>query len=289
MSRNLDISLLRTFLHVAESGSMTATARRLHMTQGAVSQQVRRLEDVFGCVLLERGKQGTSLTVDGRRLLERAGKLVELNDEIWSELTTPEISGQVKIGVPYDLVGTHLPPALRNYARSYPNVDISIISGSSTELARALSKGKIDLALAEEPLEATHGECLAVEQLVWVGQRAGSAHRRRPLPLCLVSETCVFRPAIFAALESKDIDWRIVFDNASIEATSATVRTDLAVTAWLGSTVPADLEILGPDSGLPMLPKYAISLYLPKRGGNAAGNAMAETIRNTYAERPMIR
>lgn len=247
------------------------------------------MEDVFGSVLLERGKQGASLTMDGRRLLDRAGKLVELNDVIWNEFAAPEISGQVRIGIPYDLVGTHLPPTMRNYARNYPSVDISIISGSSTELVRALSKGKLDLALVEEPLGETGGECLAVEQLVWVGQRAGNAYRKRPLPLCLVSETCVFRPAIFTALESKGIDWRIVFDNASIEATNATVRTDLAVTAWLASTVPADLEILGLDSGLPSLPKYAISLYLPKRVRSAASNAMAATIRSAYAERPMLR
>jgi DNA-binding transcriptional LysR family regulator len=289
MVRNLDISLLRTFLHVAESGSMTVAANRLHMTQGAVSQQIKRLEEAFGCVVLERGKQGASLTVNGRRLLDRASKLVALNDEIWADMRTPEIRGQVKIGVPYDLVGTHLPPALRNYARNYPGVDISLISGSSTDLAHALSKGKIDLALVEEPLGSTTGECLAVEQLVWVGQCAGSVYAKRPLPICLVSETCVFRPAIFAALDSKSIEWRIVFDNASIEATSATVRTDLAVTAWLASTVPADLEILGKESGLPMLPKYAINLYLPKRGANAAGIAMAATIRDAYAERPMIR
>lgn len=99
---------------------------------------------------------------------------------------------------------------------------------------------------------------------------------------CLVSETCAFRPAIFAALESKGIAWRAVFDNASIEATSATVRADLAVTAWLASTVPADLEILGAVSDLPALPDFAINLYVPASGASPASQAMTQLIQEGY-------
>ena len=284
MTRNLNVSLLRTFIHVAESGSMTSAAKQLHMSQGAVSQQIKRLEEVFGTVILERGRQGGRLTAQGERLLGKVRKLVDLNDEIWADIRTPEVSGQVRLGVPYDLIGIHLPQALQAYACSYPTVDISLISGSSSELADALSNGKLDLALIEEPLGAVLGECLAVDRLVWVGRRAGRTYAKRPLPICLVSETCIFRPAIFVALKSAGIEWRIVFDNASIEATSATVRADLAVTAWLASTVPADLEILGTESGLPGLPDFAISLYLPKSGASLACKAMAAHIRTTYLE-----
>jgi DNA-binding transcriptional LysR family regulator len=283
--RNLDVSLLRTFIQVAESHSMTVAANRLHMTQGAVSQQIKRLEEGFGCMLLERSRQGVGLTDEGQRLLGKARKLVGLNDQIWAEMRAPEISGQVRLGVPYDLVGGHIPQVLRAYARSYPNVDISLVSGSSPELAAALAGGRIDLALVEEPTGATTGERLATERLVWVGCRGGGAHIRRPLPLCLVSETCAFRPLLFAALEGKGIGWRTVFDNATIEATSATVRSDLAVTAWLASTVPADLEILGTASGLPDLPDFAINLHLPARGASPASEAMADLLREAYLRR----
>jgi len=286
MNRNLDIGLLRTFIHVAESGSMTVAANRLHMTQGAVSQQIKRLEEAFGNMVLERGRQGARLTDEGERLLRKAKKLVNLNDEIWADMRSPEMTGQVRLGVPYDLVGTHLPDVLQSYARSFPNVDISLVSGSSPELIDALSGGKVDLALVEDHLDAASGECLGVEPLVWVGSRGGSAHAKRPLPICLVSETCVFRPAIFSALEQAHIAWRTVFDNASIEATSATVRADLAVTAWLASTVPADLDILGNDAGLPALPNFSINLHLPRTGASAACMAMAERIRDAYRARP---
>lgn len=285
MPRNLDVALLRTFIHVAESGSMTATAIQLHMTQGAVSQQIKRLEEALGCAVLERGKRGIHLTTEGRRLLDKATQMVALNDEIWTDMCMPKMHGKVRLGVPYDLVGTHLPRALQDYARSYPDVDVSLVSGSSTELQEALVKGKLDLALVEEPLGSTEGEYLATERLVWVAQRGGNAYAKRPLPICLVSETCVFRPAIFAALERSNIEWRIVFDNASIEATSLTVRSDLAVTAWLASTVPADLDILDAASGLPALPDYAIRLHIAKGIASPACEAMASIIRQEYGER----
>lgn len=283
--RNLDLSLLRTFIHVADSGSMTIAANRLHITQGAVSQQIKRLEETFGREILERSRQGLRLTDQGERLLGKARKLVRLNDEIWADMCMPEIGGQVRLGVPYDLVGTHLPGVLQTYASNYPNVDISLISGSSPQLMEALANGRIDLALVEEPAGPTAGECLAVERLVWVGAKGGGASAKRPLPICLVSETCAFRPAIFAALEDADIEWRIVFDNASIEATSTTVRADLAVTAWLASTVPADLEMLGREAQLPALPDFAINLYLPRAGATPASQAMAERIRTAYLDR----
>ena len=64
-----------------------------------------------------------------------------------------------------------------------------------------------------------------------------------------------------------------MFENGNIEATTATVRTDLAVTAWLASTVPADLDILSVEEGLPELPVFAINLHLPK--GDAAPPTLA--------------
>lgn len=280
--RNLDVALLRTFIQVTESGSMTVAASRLHLTQGAVSQQIKRLEELLGCSLLKRDKQKTAPTADGKRLLAQASRLVALNDEIWAEMRTPDIAGQVRLGVPFDLVSALLSRTLHGFSQSHPKVDISIISGSSADLAGAMAKGKVDLAIIEEPAATATGDWLSTEKLVWVAKRGGSAYSKRPLPLCLVSDTCVFRPAIFDALKEKQIECRIVFDNASIEATAATVRADLAVTAWLASTVPADLEILKNVSGLPPLPDYSVMLHMPGGGSSAPVAALAEAIKRTY-------
>ena len=65
MIRNLDTALVRTFVTVADKASMTAAANALHLTQGAVSQQVKRLEETLGCSLFERDRRGLRLTRSG--------------------------------------------------------------------------------------------------------------------------------------------------------------------------------------------------------------------------------
>jgi molybdate transport repressor ModE-like protein len=288
MPRNLDIGLLRTLIQVADCGSMTGAAGRLHMTQGAISQRIKRLEDLFGGPLLERNQRGAGLTGAGERLVSKARKLVALNDDILSTLPAPAMAEAarlvVRLGVPHDLIGTHLPPLLQEYARHYPQADVALVPGSSQELRLAYDGGRIDLALIEQPAAVSGGERLSLEQPVWVGAAGGKAWARRPLPVCLVSATCVFRQPVAEALAGAGIAARTVIDYAGMEATTATVQADLAVTAWLASTVPSTLDILGPASGLPQLPPFAITLHASREAAPAV-LAMAACIRDMYARR----
>ena len=279
MIRNLDTTLVRTFVMAADKASMTAAANALHLTQGAVSQQIRRLEDLLGCALFERDRRGLRLTGPGERLFDKARRLLSLNDEIWGDMTREAVGGRLRLGVPPDLAGNWLAPVLKAYAEACPHVEVSLVCAASPDLAAQLAGGAIDLAVIEEPVGPSAGECLAIERLVWVGARGGAASAKRPLPLSMVSETCAFRLAILGSLRAEGVAWRSVFENGAIEATRATVAADLAVTAWLASTVPADLAILDTESGLPSLPSFAINLHLPRQGVGAAAREFARSLR----------
>ncbi len=285
MIRNLDMALIRTFVTVADKASMTAAANALHLTQGAVSQQVRRLEEALGCSLFERDRRGLRLTRPGERLFGKAKRLLGLNDEIWTEMAGTDVAGQVRLGVPYDLVGTLLAPVLKAYAEAYPRVEISLLCAASPDLTAALAAGTIDLAVIEERVGPSAGECLVIDRLVWVGAKGGVARAKRPLPVSIVADTCAFRPVVLSALNEHGLEWRTVFENGNIDATTATVRSDLAVTTWLASTVPADLDILPSDSGLPPLPNFSINLHLPKFGAAPAAQEFARYIRDGLARR----
>ena len=290
MPRNLDTALLRTFVTAAEHSSMTVAAKVLHLSQGAVSQHIKRLEETLACSLFSREARGLRLSPSGERLFGKAKRLLGMNDDIWSEMTSNAIEGKVRLGVPHDLVSTYLPPAIKAYAGAFPQVEISLMCASSPELAEALAAGKVDLAIIEEEAQAhgesDGGECLAVERLVWVGAKGGGAHLKRPLPISLVVDTCVFRPVVLDALHDHGVSWRAVFEHGNIEATAATVRTDLAVTAWLVSTVPADLTILSGEAGLPELPNFAINLHLPRHAASPAALELASHIRAHMTRRP---
>lgn len=263
MNRTLDLDLVRTFIAVADSGSMTVAANVLHMTQGAVSQQVKRLEDVLDCLLFVRKARKLELSRQGERFLVKARQLLKLNDEIWGDMTAQPLRGGLRVGVPYDLI-TPLAPAMKAFAEVHPNVDLSLVCAASPELREAVDSGRVDISLVEYVESEAEGEIVRVEPLVWVKGRSGDAWKKRPLPLSMVDERCAFRQPVLGALAEEGIAWRTVFESGNIEATAATVRAGLAITAWLVSTVPADLDVLAPhEAGLPALPPFAICLQLP--------------------------
>jgi DNA-binding transcriptional LysR family regulator len=263
MTRNLDLDLMRTFVAVADSSSMTVAANLLHMTQGAVSQQVKRLEELLGCQLFMRTARKLELSRQGEQFLVKARQLLRLNDEIWAETTGESLRGSLRVGVPFDLV-TPLAPALKAFADTHPHVEISLVCAASPELDEAVNGGRVDVSLVEYVASEAEGEVVRIEPLVWGNGRGSEALRKRPLPLSMVDERCAFRPVVLGALADRGISWRTVFESGNIEATAATVRAGLAVTTWLVSTVPPDLEVLAPHTaGLPALPSFAICLRLP--------------------------
>jgi len=283
--RNLDITLLRTLLEIASASSMTLAARRLHMTQGAVSQQIQRLEAMLGQSLIQRSKTGTELTPQGRRLLPEAQKLIDLNDAMIASFFTPSaptVSGTVRLGVPHDLIGTHLPPILHAFNAQFPSVDVILVTGSSIELRNTLDTGGLDLALIEEMQGSESGATLRSETPVWVGKVGGTAWQKRPLPVSLVSASCAFRTPMIAALAEADIALRNTIDYPSLETTLAMVESDLAITLLLPSTVPDHLACLGAEAGLPRLPAVSVSLQLSARATSEACKALADAIRKSY-------
>ncbi len=285
--RNLDTSLLRAFVAVAETGGMTSAGNVLHLTQAAVSQQIKRLEEALGSELIRRDRRGFGLTDAGERIFGRAKRLLAVNDEIWAEMTTRTFTGEVRLGVPYDLVSRYLPDVLRRFSRAHPQVEITLVCKASRALAAAVAAGELDLAVVEAARLAPGAELLSTDRLVWAGARGGEAHRRRPLPVASC-EDCAFRPATFEALRAAEIPFRIVTDAVNLDASSATVQTDLAIVASLASAVPEGAAILGQEAGLPDLPVFTIGLHLPRTGASPAASVLAQGLREAFTGRQRV-
>src|SRR5262245_25048033 len=109
MYKDLDISLLRAFLAVVEAGGVTPAAGALGVSQAAASQQIKRLERALDCLLFERQGRRLALAPAGERLLAQARRLIALNDEVWSSMRAPSFEGEVRLGVPYDIIGSFVP------------------------------------------------------------------------------------------------------------------------------------------------------------------------------------
>ena len=285
MARDIDISLLRAFIAVVDTGSVTGAARLLNRTQAAVSQQIKRLEELLDVELFAREHKRITLASDGERLLALAQKLVALNDETWGIMTTPSFRGEVRLGVPMDIVSQYTPPILRRFNCAWPHVLLSLQAGNSQDLLEELDNGTIDLTLTTDVKPQRPCETLRRDRLVWVGGQDSNAHKQRPLPISIGGKSCRFRPVVLEALGNKNIDWRLVLQVTNQEAVNATVAAGLAVTTMLRDNVPNGLLILDDDSGLPELPEFEINLYLPKTGASELGAELARHIRADFAAR----
>ncbi len=285
MTREIDLSLLRAFVTIAQTGNMTVAGRHLNLTQAAVSQQIKRLEEQFETELFDRRQRKLRVTPSGEKLVSYAERILSQNDEIWWLMTSDEFEGQIRLGVPHDIVAAFIPQVLRSFSRSWPKVEVMLECSTSSQLRGALEQGEIDLTLTTESSPGKLGELLLADQLVWVGAIGGTAHERTPLPVSLGDEHCAFRTAAAKALAADRRKWRFTCVTDNISALCATLEADLAVAPLLSQSVPEGLQILDGESGLPSLPAYYINLYQAPANPSPIATELAKHISQCFGLR----
>jgi DNA-binding transcriptional LysR family regulator len=260
MARNLDLTALRAFVTVADTGGVTRAASLLNLTQSAVSMQVKRLEDALARPFFFRSARRLSLTPEGEQLLAYARRMLSLNDEVLARLNDGAFEGELRLGVPHDIVYPQIPAILKRMAQCYPRLRINLTSSFTVLMKEALARGELDLILTTEEEPGRGGEALAVHDLVWVGAPGGTAWQRRPIRLGF-EETCKFRPIALAALDRAGIPWEMGFTGRSNEAVQAMIAADLALTARMRGMFPDACCEVAPQADLPPLGKMHVCLY----------------------------
>lgn len=154
---DINLNLLRPFYHVAETGSFSEAARRLHVTQPAVSKAVRELENQLDLPLIERGSAGGAagralqLTDNGRAVYEHARAIFALErsavEDIQARLGLQR--GQLRVGASTTIAGYWLPPAIARFLQLHPDIELSITAGNTKAICEALLDCRVDVALVE--------------------------------------------------------------------------------------------------------------------------------------------
>ena len=281
MARNLDLTALRSFVAVAETGGVTRAAQQLHLTQSAVSMQLKRLEESLNQPLLDRSGRGVSLTNQGEQLLSYGRRMLALNDEVMARMTDDAFEGEIRLGVPADIVYPQIPEVLRRFDREYPRVRVNLLSSYTRKLKEILESGGLDLILTTEDECDAGGERLSTQRLVWVGAPGGNAFRARPLRLAF-ERACLFRPWVFKALDARGIAWEMAVDTGSTRTVEATVSADLAIHAMLDCAVSPYLERIGHGGTLPDLPSTRINMYRATQARGALVDALEDMLRDSY-------
>jgi len=279
--KTLDLNTLRSFVVIADAGSMTRAATRLHMTQSAISMQIKRLESSLDLSVFERSKQGILPTPSGEQLLHYARQMLELNDEVWGRLTAEDFEGKVSLGVPSDIINPVIPGVIREFARDYPRVQVQLASALTQKLLHEFDAGKHDIVLTTEHVPRKGGEVLCSQRLIWTGAIGGNAWKTRPLPIGF-SKACAFRQTVIDALDAAAIEWRDVVVAEDEIAGAAALAADLCVGAELEFVDHYGREAIAHDGQLPDLPDHSIIMYRADGMSDTPGRVLGDYIARAY-------
>ena len=280
MLRNLDISTLRTFITVVDMAGVTRAANKLHLTQSAVSMQLKRLEDLVGMSLLVRDTSGMRATTEGEQLLSYAKRLVELNDEALGRLLQRNDGGEVRFGVPNDIVEPHIPQILKQFVQTYPRASVRLFCKHTAKLQERFRAGKLDVIITTELDTGTGCRQLLERDLVWTGASHGRAWRQNPLPLAF-TRICVFRKPAIAALDAAGISWVDAVDSGNnYDSGAVACAADLGIRADIrGFKARGMAEVDDTENRLPKLPTYFVNLYTAESVGGANDKVIQEFAR----------
>lgn len=281
MPRNLDLASLRSFVTVADVGGVTRAAGYLNLTQSAVSMQIKRLEEALGMTLFLRAARKLALSPEGEQLLSYGRRMLALNDEALSQLASTCCQGEIRLGVPHDVVYPAIPGILRRMAQAYPRVRINLVSSFTILMKQDFARGAFDVMLTTEETPDPAAEVLSTRQLVWVGAPDGNAWQRRPLRLGF-KDTCIFRPRAQTALEEAGIAWEMATGGESEQAVEATVAADLAVSVRLLGSIPEGMSPIGGENQLPPVGEMKLALYRGSRRSDEALDLLISELRCAY-------
>jgi DNA-binding transcriptional LysR family regulator len=152
----MEIRQLKAFLAIAEAKTFTAGARRVNVTQAAISMQIRQLEDEVGLQLFTRTPRRVILTEAGECLLDRARRILREHNSAVAEIA--ELGGiehgRLRIGsASAEFATLQLPMILRKLKLKFPNADLSVASGTSQRLVDRIMHGEVDIAFVSLPVD----------------------------------------------------------------------------------------------------------------------------------------
>ena len=272
--QGLDLDQLRTFLVVLDAGSLTAAAPRVFLSQSAVSEQMRKLEECTGQSLLARSKSGVLPTGAGEQLKRHAQQLVALADEALRDLRGESLQGELRLAVTDYFRPGHLTRLLARLAQGHPRMRLNVTIKKSSEVEAMHARSELDIGLsmrvAERAAEKSAQKALRREPLAWmasIGWRPippGSPGE--PLPLLVLPEGCSLRQFTEQVLQKRRVSYRVAHVASGVAGLQSAVAAGLGVACLNESSLAEGMAVLASPHGLPALPRVDFHFLPPRRG-----------------------
>ncbi|WHT78089.1 LysR family transcriptional regulator [Pseudomonas rhodesiae] len=259
MRVNLDVQSLRSFIKVSETKSFTRAAEALSLTQPAISQQIKRLEDLLGVELFARENRQMFLTVEGEKLFGYAKDIVVCNDKIGRLFEVVEKREIIVMGMPEHFCEGVLPKIISSMAAHFPAIQLVVKVARSGLLREAVNEGKIDLCLVIDELKETHEHPWHTLSVRWfAGESADLIDNVHNVPLALFKPPCGFRSLAIRSLEGCAIKWHCVYESEDLMSLRSAVQAGIGITLLPFIAHVSGLKSLENFSSLPKLPQFGV-------------------------------
>jgi DNA-binding transcriptional LysR family regulator len=262
--RPLDLDAVQAFVRIAELGSFTRAAEAMRTTQAAVSLKLKRLEERFGCRLIERTPRYVQLSAQGAAFLEHARELLAVHDRALAVFAGAR--QRLTIGISDHVAGPEL-PALIARMNVHPQLLIEIRIGSSGDLLQSFDRRELDTVIVRLEAGRSDGEIITEEKFGWFASPSWQHRAGESLPLATMAEPCGVRALAGQLLDAAGVPWTEIFVGGGVTAVAAAVMAGLGVAALAPRMLPFGAVDVGPKLGLPDLPRLPVLLHTRVKDG----------------------
>lgn len=285
-----DLDLLRTLVTAVDAGSLSAAVPLRCLSQSALSEQLRKLEERAGQTLLIRSKAGVRPTAAGERLLAHARPLLAMADAAWRDLHGIPLEGEACLGVTDYFRPVDLASLLARLHQQLPGLRLRTRIGRSDELEVAQREGELDLAIvmkldvARKAAPGVTINPLHQEPLIWVGaSNTNPLQPGRPVPLALLPEGCSLHRLTCSRLQAAGIPYVISHIASGVAGLQAALTAGLGIACLNASAVTGQgLRLLAEDA-LPALPSARFLLLQSHHDEGSVQSRRLQVLSETIA------
>jgi len=285
--RGFDLTQLRTFVAVAESGSVSAGAERVFLSQSSVSEQLKKLEERAGQPLFVRSKQGVSATPAGSRLLEHARRIIAMSEAAFEDLQGRSLDGELRIAItdyyrPHDIARilktfSEQHPRLKLHVTVLPSAVIDSSAGDDASfdigLSLRLVTGNSRASSARSSAQST---VVRREKLLWASASDASPRPVAPYQLVLLPSSCQLQRFVVKLLDENKVSYVVSHSASGVAGLQLALKAGLGISCLNESSIGAGVVACPPGIGLPALPAVEFHL-LPGRIGESERVTNART------------
>jgi DNA-binding transcriptional LysR family regulator len=255
----MDLVLLRSFVAVADAGTITDAAARIHVSQSALSRRLQQLEAELAAELIVRGRHGVELTVAGQQTLLDARAIVARFDRLRADIVDQQqlARGTVRVGGGATVTSFVLPDAIAEFQRRHPGIGFHVKEAGSFDIAAAVADGDLELGLVTLPVPARGLSVtdLLVDDIVLVARRDHALTNRKRVtaadlqgyPFVAFEPASAIRDVIDHALRAAGAEIDVVMELRSIPSMLRMVATTgcLAFVSRVSLATERDLRAIG--------------------------------------------